>query len=63
MTSPDADDFDLGEAHPMSPFRSWLWHVWQDLWYGGPRLLPSPDPDIQDDDWDDDPGGDQDYPR
>jgi hypothetical protein len=56
---------DIPEVRPMSPLVSWLWHVWQDLCYGGLRPLPDPDPDgpWDDDDCDDDPGGDEDYPR
>jgi hypothetical protein len=48
-------------VRPASRLYSWLWHTGNQLWYGMPvRPLPSPDPD---DPWDDDPGGDEDYPR
>jgi hypothetical protein len=58
-------DDDIPIVRPPSRLYSWLWHTWENLWYGGPRLLPDPDPNDpwDDDDWDDDPGGDQDYPR
>jgi hypothetical protein len=63
--SDDLDDFiDLGEIrHPASHLSTWLRRVWQDLWYGGPRPLPGPGPEDPGDDWDDDPVGDQAYPR
>jgi hypothetical protein len=58
------DDDDIQEIGIPNPLYSWLWHAWQNFWYGGLRLLPDPDPGDtwDDDDGDDDPGGDQGYP-